>query len=669
MDPSRRAFAYRPDIDGLRALAVLAVVVFHAWPAVLSGGFVGVDVFFVISGFLITGIIKRAVDDHSFSLVDFYARRLRRILPALLVVLVASLAVGYLCWLSDEWQVLGQHTFAGALFHANIALADVPYGNYFVALSQTTPLLHLWSLGVEEQFYLVWPLLFAALVRWTRWPLVGLIAMLLASFAVSLFWLPKEPMDAYYLPQARLWELLIGAALVLWQRPLGRLSSEVASLVGLALIVGATMVINPAMPFPGWWAWLPTAGTALVIAGGAQASINRVVLSSRPVVWVGLISYPLYLWHWPVLVFGRAIWNDARLVPGTTLLVLVSVVLAALTYRFIERHVRHGRGMTAPVLLLAGICAVAYVGNLAATNRIQSRLTRIVPSAPVLIHASTDWIYPFADNFRRTSEFVHREYNPGQGEAVLFIGDSYLEQYWPRVRAVVDAAPTTTPAVRFFTRGGCAPLRHEETRGPLCLTFLDEALVAAADPRVQTVVFGGFWEGYFRTGRVGEEGVWPLIDFRSDAERQVLDAFGQMIRDVRARGKRVFVLLSSPTDLAFDPRRLVSRITGEPRIQPVPLTQWRNQVGAFRQRFAAMVSTAGATVLDPLPFVCDGDECPVISATGEPTHTDRGHMRPWFVIERATFLDQVLTLGASRAGSAADPADLGKTKHTPSPNR
>lgn len=665
LDESRRASAYRPEIDGLRAVAVVAVVIFHAFPGVLPGGFVGVDVFFVISGFLISGIIRRAVDDRTFSLFDFYARRLRRILPALLVVLVACLLAGYAFWLADEWQALGRHTFAGALFYANVALAAEPQGGYFRALGQSTPLLHLWSLGVEEQFYLAWPLLFAALVRWTRWPQVGVAALLVASFLLNLAWVSDAPADAYFLPFTRLWELLVGAALIGVRPPRGRALAEGAALTGLALIVVACVVIDDVSPFPGWWAWLPTLGAALVIVAGNGAWVNRAGLAARPAVWVGLISYPLYLWHWPVLVFGRAIWIDARLWPGALLLVLVSVALAVLTWRLVERRLRHGHGALAPVAMLVSLCAVAYAGDVVAQGDVpiaQSRLTRIVPSAPVLIHASRDWVYEFPANFRKTDDFLMGEENAGRDRAVLFIGDSYLEQYWQRVHHVVSGAPAEMPTVRFFTRGSCAPLRHRESRGAVCEDFLNAALAAAADPRVETVVIGGFWEAYFNTGRVGEAGVRPLIEFESETERQVFGDFGAMVRSLRDAGKRVFVIRTSPTDYRFDPRYMVSRLTGERRSVPVPVAPWLGQIGPLLDRLSSVAAAAGAVVLDPVPWVCDGDVCPVVGPDGEPTHTDRGHMRPWFIIERATFLDQVLV-------SASGPAGRREARDTPAANR
>lgn len=642
LEPSSAAQTYRPEIDGLRAVAVLAVVFFHAFPALAPGGFVGVDVFFVISGFLITGIIQRSVAQGTFSLADFYGRRIRRILPALLLVLIACVAGGALFWLADEWSALGRHVFAGALFHANIALAAEPGGGYFVAIGGRNPLLHLWSLGVEEQFYLAWPLLFVALVRWTRRPLIGVLVLLTASFLLSLLWMVTAPVDAYFMPFARLWELLAGAALVFLRRPLGPKQAEAAGLIGMVLIAATCVVIDGAAPFPGWWALPPTLGAALVIAAGPRAWVCRVALSARPMIWVGLISYPLYLWHWPVLIFGRAVWIDARFWPGTLMMVVVSVLLAYLTFRGVERRVRAGRGVMAPAALLAATVAVAMVGQSVADGRISSRLTALTPSSPALIQATKDWSNPHTANFKKKSEFVVGEDNPGRSRVVLFIGDSYLEQYWARVNHVVLGAPGDMPTVRFMTRGGCAPLRHRESRGPVCGLFLDAAIAAAADPSVDTVVIGGFWESYFNTGRLGEASVRPLIDLESKTEHAVLVAFGEMVAGLRASGKRVFVLLTSPTDPHFDPRFLVSRLTGARINDPVPVAPWRLQVGPLLDRFSAEATAAGAVVLDPVPFVCDDGFCPVVSKDGTPTHTDRGHMRPWFVIERATFLDQTL---------------------------
>jgi peptidoglycan/LPS O-acetylase OafA/YrhL len=640
-----RSFAarsYRPEIDGLRAVAVIAVVIFHAIEGFAPGGFAGVDVFFVISGFLISGIIRRQVERGTFTLTDFYARRIRRILPALLLVLVACILAGAAFWLADEWRSLGRHTFAGALFYANIDVANESTGGYFVALSGRNPLLHLWSLGVEEQFYIVWPLLFAALVRWTRRPLYGVFVLFTASMVLNLVWVTRAPTGAYFLPFTRLWELLVGASLVFVTRPLRRGEAEVAGWLGLALIVASCVMFDWAVPFPGWRALVPTVGAALLILAGTKSWIGRNVMSSPPVVWIGLISYPLYLWHWPLLVFGRAVWMDARFWPGTLLLVIASIGLAHFTYKVVESRVRSSRGLVVPAVLLILLAGVALVGRAVAHGRVESRLTRITPSAPQLIRATSDWSYPYPANFRRKSGFTAGEDNAGRPRAVLFIGDSYLEQYWARVHHVIIQSPLTMPSVRFFTRGACVPLRHRESRGPVCSRFLDEALTAARDPRVDTVVIGAFWESYFDTGRVGEAAVRPLIDVDSSTADAVFSAFGAMLSQLKQDGKQVFVLLTAPTDPAFDPRFLVSRFTGRRIATPVPAAVWRQQVGSILDRVATTAASAGAVVLDPVPFVCDEGWCAVVDSGGEPTHVDRGHMRPWYVIERATFLDQVL---------------------------
>jgi hypothetical protein len=288
------------------------------------------------------------------------------------------------------------------------------------------------------------------------------------------------------------------------------------------------------------------------------------------------------------------------------------------------------------------------VGWAIGDGRVDSRLTRITPSASQLIKATVDWPYPHPVNFRKKSGFVSGEDNPGRPRAVLFIGDSYLEQYWARVNHVVSAAPAEMPTVRFFTRGGCAPLRHRESRGPICGRFLDDAIVAAMDPVVDTVVIGAFWESYFKTGRVGEASVRPLIRVDSKTSDDVLTEFGAMVRRLRDAGKQVFVLLTGPTDAAFDPRFLVSRFSGQRLDAPVLVAPWRQQVGPVLDRISATATSAGAVVLDPVPFVCDDGVCAVAGPGGEPTHADRGHMRPWYVIQRATFLDQVLRAPRSR---------------------
>lgn len=288
--------AYRPDIDGLRAVAVSSVVLFHAFPELMPGGFVGVDIFFVISGYLITGIVAFDLQAKTFNLVTFYQRRVRRIFPALIVVLAATVFVGLRLLLLDELHSLGKNAVASALFVANLMLLSEV--NYFDVDAHLKPLLHLWSLGIEEQFYLVWPLIMWVLPHRRR-PIAAAVG-LVSSFVLNIALVGDHPAATFFLPFTRAWELMAGALLAFFpQQP--RAIRETAALAGIIAIEASFFLFNATTPFPGWAAALPVAGSSLLIMSEG-AFVNR-ILSLKPLIGVGLISYSLYLWHWPVLVF------------------------------------------------------------------------------------------------------------------------------------------------------------------------------------------------------------------------------------------------------------------------------------------------------------------------------------------------------------------------------
>lgn len=292
---------YRADIDGLLAIAVLIVVAFHAFPSLLPGGFVGVDIFFVISGYLIGSIILSQLDRGSFSFGDFYARRIKRIFPALLLVLIFCYGVGWFNLIDTEYKELGIQIAAGAAFVANLALWHE--AGYFDAVAETKPLLHLWSLGVEEQFYLFWPLVLWGCRKIRINPLVAIVGVGVGSFVLNMATVGRDPTADFYSPFTRFWELMIGCGLAYWHVVSPRGSVRRASAcgaVGFALIVAAVVLLRGQDRFPGWEALLPTVGAFLIIAGGTDGWLNRRVLRARPLVWIGLISFPLYLWHWPL---------------------------------------------------------------------------------------------------------------------------------------------------------------------------------------------------------------------------------------------------------------------------------------------------------------------------------------------------------------------------------
>ena len=366
---------YRSDIDGLRAVAVLAVLAFHALPSVLPGGFVGVDIFFVISGYLISSILLSSLQQQSFSLLDFYSRRIRRIFPALITVFIASFAMAWYFFYADEFINLGRHMISSAAFIQNWMLASE--SGYFDTTAEIKPFLHLWSLGVEEQFYIIWPLLL-----WGAWKLrLNLLKLTIICLAASFAWNIYElyfaqSTIAFYLPQVRFWELLIGAVLAYIHldptagtprvaTSLGLANENIRSITGATLLLLSFFFINSQKVFPGFWAILPTLGAVLLISAGPKAILNRTVLSNKVAVWFGKISYPLYLWHWVLLVYLRILEPDLFAKVKFRLLALaLAVVLSWLTYRFIEKPLRFGAyGKQKTWFLIAAMIGIIFLGR------------------------------------------------------------------------------------------------------------------------------------------------------------------------------------------------------------------------------------------------------------------------------------------------------------------
>ena len=654
---------YRSDIDGLRAIAVLAVIGFHAFPNAISGGFVGVDVFFVISGFLISTIVFTTLEQGSFSFIDFYARRIKRIFPALILVLAASWIAGWCFLYPLEYENLSRHVAGGAGFLSNFILWRD--SGYFDAEAELKPLLHLWSLGIEEQFYLVWPITLVLAWRLPRIRLAAIAGLALCSFALSVWATDRHPVEAYYFPVTRFWELMVGClfayASVVRARPVDGAVAHVMrrprsamlrwlalpdlrSVAGLALIAAAAFGLDRSSGFPGWLALLPTLGTFLLISAGPRAWINRRVLGTRLIAFVGLISYPLYLWHWPLLSFARIIEGGPPPRPVVFSAVALSFLLAWLTYEFIEKRIKRGSRDFAAVALGCVMVGCLAIGIAATRSAIRGRLD--TPLTRSLAKAESDWVYPSADGRLLV----------GEGDPdVLFIGDSHMEQYFPRVRRLVDTK-AASPS-QFLTRGGCPPLPNVNLltgRGPSCEAFFANAIAFAFnDSRIKTVVIGGAWENYFLGSRNSKTD--PLLYAAGDPDRQpitidspqaelVFARLAETMKALRAAGKKVFVLLNNPTGREYSPsRRYPDRITmAMPRfdtfIKRRDLEAFAEQV---TQRVGAAARQAGALVINPLDFLCDSSQCPTVSPDGAPLYKDTNHLRAGFARESATYIDEV----------------------------
>ncbi|HWM70015.1 MAG TPA: acyltransferase family protein [Steroidobacteraceae bacterium] len=478
---------YRADIEGLRAVAVLPVVAYHVAPWALPGGFVGVDIFFVISGFLITQLLLDDIDTGRFSLAGFYERRIRRILPALVAMLVVTFALGMRYCMPDELTDLSKSLIAATLSVSNFYFYNT--SGYFDGLTSAKPLLHTWSLAVEEQFYIFWPLFLAMGSRHFSKPLLIRMTLLITatSLAASIYGAFQWPTATFYLPLSRFWELGAGGLLAmgLAARELGAAARNLLASVGLALIVGSVLLITAAMPFPGALALPPVCGAMLVIVAGRDGDswVAR-LLSIRPVRFVGAISYSLYLWHWPIVVFQQHYSFLPQMRGGVTkiLVLLISFVLAAASWKFIEQPFRSGRfrpsaqrlvkiaATAATIVLVFGGIGWATDGMplrysarelqmVAELNRVSNAGWRA--DRCFLYNEQTDWsLAPECMNLS--------EHKPNY----LLLGDSHAAQLWGGFR-------DTFPEVNFIqaSASGCLPtIAHKIKESAKCSQLIDSVI-------------------------------------------------------------------------------------------------------------------------------------------------------------------------------------------------
>lgn len=448
---------YRSDIDGLRAIAVLSVIAFHSGISFFSGGFVGVDVFFVISGFLITTLIYKEIEAGTFTFRNFYKRRAARLLPALAVTLTIVLIFGFLFYNNKTFDNLGKELFFSSFGAANILFAQGI--NYFAKNEAYQPLIHLWSLGVEEQFYIIWPVVLLLTFKFARKLILPVAYLLLiASFLMSLQAVEANETKGYFLLHYRAFELLIGVVTAIHLYNLKDISvseqtKSLLSVLGLALITIPMFVLDKDSSFPGYNALWPCIGTALLIAFPTQSGLNK-VLSSKGFVFVGLISYPLYLFHQPLISFIHFFEIKMSGIVMFTIVTLLSSFAAWLTYKYIEtpvRKVAHSKNTKKPFIvyssLISTIPLFAVIGLfIAKSNGFEERFKYLNPFALSVskAHAAT-----FHENFNR-GFFVSEE---TQSKA-LFVGDSVLQQYVLPMKMALNLEQ-----VDVVSRGGCVLLK------------------------------------------------------------------------------------------------------------------------------------------------------------------------------------------------------------------
>ncbi|MFI2811640.1 acyltransferase family protein [Microbulbifer sp. JSM ZJ756] len=643
---------YRRDIDGLRALAVLPVVFAHAGLPGFSGGFVGVDVFFVISGYLITGILVREIRQGRFSLADFYERRARRILPALFTVLSATTLASWLVLPPDLLEGYARSVLATVFFVSNFWFWRSS-GDYFGASAEWEPLLHTWSLAVEEQFYVFFPLLLCLLARRSGWMLAVVALLSLVSLCASMWATQAQPFANYFLTPTRIWELGLGALLALGAVPRcgRRIVVEVVAAAGLLAIACSVVAYDSATPFPGLAALLPCGGAVALIWAGAQRPVFATRLLSLPVfVGVGLVSYSLYLWHWPVLVFARLIHGAAELPLLSALLaVVVAGGLAYASWRWVEGPFRRrgGRWGSRPAIVRAGsVAAVALVLVAVIINSGKGFPGRLPPE---LLAIYTEAV----ERTPRQERCMGRLPDEGlcrfgdtaaDGLAdVLIWGDSHAGAFLPgfdlwvrgRGQAGLAAVKSACPPLLGLVRAD----KGESHRCDLFNRQVMEFLEARDD--LDTVILVARWaqavegtpapgEGgdnavLQRSADAGNDGLVAGDDHRETNAELVRGSLADTVRRIRATGRRVLIVKGVP-EVGFSvPLAVINAEFIGTSLEHAPT---RKEVERRNRRANHIIDTIaaelGADQVSPVPELCSS-ACR-IEERGVPLYRDDDHL-------------------------------------------
>jgi len=587
--------SYRPDIDGLRAIAVLAVVFFHLNPAWVSGGFVGVDLFFVISGFLITGQIRQDLRERRFTLRDFYLRRIRRIAPPLIVMLLVVSGVAWLLLTPEDIR-----SFAYSLVVQPLALQNFVFwseGDYFRG-GETKALLHTWSLAVEEQFYVFWPLLLVLLQRLTfRWMMASLCGLMILSFYFSATWTATEPQAAFYMIVTRAWELGMGGLAALLAERTWRHAQAHAGLawalgwVSAVALGWAFFAIDATLPFPGTVAWIPVwAAFCLILLPSPAPTSVHALLASRPWVWVGLMSYPLYLWHWPLLVFLKQQHIDPTQGLAFTGFWVTTVGLAYASYRFIETPIRQKAWLATPRALLLAVLlgfallmgwAVHLVASDGAAYRFDAK-PRAFLTARIQSYTKRCEVFARLSDWR-SPLCPHRDVASDQRKVLLW-GNSHASMLIPMLQEL-SAQHKTSLLVNTKNNRSLVELDGSNR------AVHEQTLAKVEDATLTDVVLASSWQGL--TNPALEKGLTRTV--------------AHLVK----HGKRVWLVVDTPGGDALDPLVAYAQNPRDPEVGSISWESY-NQGSRLAELavFQGLVAQfKGVHIIDASGVFCDASRC------------------------------------------------------------
>ncbi len=650
---SKKAIEYRSDIDGLRALAILPVVLFHAGVTGFAGGYIGVDIFFVISGFLITSIILKEIEAGTFSLLHFWERRIRRIVPVLFFILCSVTIVAYFLVLYPvDFISYGQALFAQSIFIANIFF--MRQYDYFAGPAEAMPLLHTWSLSVEEQFYLLLPLLLVTLIFISRRLIVPVLAgLLLVSFAYSFFLVNLNPLESfqffisgiwggatnttagfYFLP-ARAWELLTGSLLACGIIVIrNNILSEFLSVLGLLLIIFSVIYTDVTKPFPGVWALLPVIGTGLIISANTHSdTFTKRLLSFPAFVSVGLISYSLYLWHWPLIVFAKIIFTQfTQIVLLGTL--AFTFVLSILTYRYIEQPFRRSNILKKTwQVYLAGIGALVVMFSIGFYIHVSAGLPERSPDTLQAIAAAAVDVNPrqyecFKKNYREILDEPKPCLLGAQVslEDVSFVmwGDSHSDALMPAVDEMLLERGKTGA---YFGTGGCVPIFLIEpiSEDPKCERVKSDAIDYINENKIKTVMLVGDWKSNQGLLSISNMKTLENIGYRDitflEAVQSTLNLF--------EHNPDVYVIARVPAFDNFSIRKIFQEYKSEDLSVELPsksLLQHRTDTQYEFTAFQVLEKGDWITLIDPADVLCRQDNVCSMQLEGQIIYSNGTHI-------------------------------------------
>lgn len=629
---------YRPDIDGLRAVAVLAVVMFHAKLGI-SGGFIGVDVFFVISGFLITSIIMQEISEGRFSFWNFYKRRALRILPALFSMIIGCFIVGWFILPPFDYGRLARSAMAAAAFYPNFFFLN--NSGYFAAEAITQPLLHTWSLGVEEQFYFIAPLLLIAGFRFPKFRTPVFVAIFLASLGWSIWELGRNSSAAFYLLPSRAFELMTGMALglKLFRAPVKARSAELMSAAGLIMILAAGLLYTEATEFPGIAALLPCVGTALLIHANAdRLSASGRLLASTPLVFLGKISYSLYLWHWPVLVFGFYRFGADLDWPTRVALVSLAVLVATMSYYIIEQPVRlRGHHWPAPTVVAVSVASILLW--LPATRYVRSeggfpwRLTAEAAQFAERNPTRLDITGVCHDQAATVETGANCAMGKKDGsKSFILSGDSHASAIASTVSDVAKEEGLTGQAL---LHNGCPPLFGLDTTA--ASAFEKCAELSRGLPRtlqdnpIESVILHARWAPYL-TGEMNEGEIKrrPRLFVEGDIEasrRKFVEMLTDTVRTL-ARDHHVTLIGPVPESRGNVPAAMIkSLMNGSKATVTISRKAFDQRQSGVLELLRNLDEIEGVDVAYPHELLCDADQCKT-SIDGMSLYIDDDHLSP-----------------------------------------